>query len=41
VRDAIEVLDEKSHEEQKADAHAPLSLWSTDFADLLQKQISM
>lgn len=41
MRDAIEVLDEKSHEEQKADAHAPLSLWSTDFADLLQKQISM
>jgi|TARA_B110001450_G_C17641600_1_gene489511 hypothetical protein len=41
VRDAIEVLNERSHEEAKADSQAPLSLWSADFADLLQKQISM
>ena len=40
MQDAIEVLNQKSHEEQKADAHAPLSLWSADFADLLQKQIA-
>lgn len=41
MRDAIEVLNERSHEEEKADSQAPLSLWSADFADLLQKQISM
>ena len=41
MQDAIEVLNQKSHEERKADSQAPLSLWSADFADLLQKQISM